>query len=707
MKKDYGGDKKRLRQLIILCNHILFSVIILVLILAVYGAGFGQQSSAQTQIGQGAPAAPQHVIHPLTVAEQIWLREHPVIRVVQDPGSKTQQNEIYEKWLPIRYEHRFDYMLLWYAVAIFALILSGFAGWKWKLAREIGTRKKAETALVNSEEKFRVVFESANVGKSITLPTGEINVNQALCDMLGYTREELKGKKWQDITAPDEIETTQKISDMLLQGRKDSIRLNKRYVHKNGSYVWADVSIVAHRDFDRKPLFFITTILDITEHKKTEEKMRLVYDHFRRFIDSNIVGIVIATADGKIVETNDYYLSMIGFTREEFESGKVDWRAITPPEWISADEKAIKELRERGACMPYEKEYQRRDGTRVPVFLANTLLPSPEEQIAAFVLDITERKGVENALRESEKKLREVQEMAHLGSWHWDVKTGDVEWSEEVYRIFRLDPNKFTPQIDSILALSPWPEDHQRDKELINRAIETHSPGTYEQKFIFPDKSIGYYYSTFQGNYDIRGDLVSIIGSVMDITERKLAEEELHESVAKLQLTIDEAPIGVVMVGFDKRFLKCNKFFCSFLGYSDEELKEKTIADITFPEDVEIGMPDLHAVLAGEVKSSSVQKRYLRKDGAVVWGEVNINLIRNCQGDPLYFMSIVQDISERKRAEDEIRKLNEDLEQRIGERTAELRETIGQLEEVNRTFVGRELRMAELKERIAELENKT
>jgi PAS domain S-box-containing protein len=190
-------------------------------------------------------------------------------------------------------------------------VQSGLAAWNRKLAREIRSRTEAETALVNSEEKFRLVFESANVGKSITLPTGEINVNQALCDMLGYTREELKDKKWQDITPPDEFETTQKPLDSLLQGRKDSVRFNKRYIHKNGSYVWADVSVVVHRDSDGKPLFLITTIIDITEREKGEEKVRLAHDRLRRFIDSNIVGVVIASADGKIIETNDYYLDMV------------------------------------------------------------------------------------------------------------------------------------------------------------------------------------------------------------------------------------------------------------------------------------------------------------------------------------------------------------------------------------------------------------
>jgi len=116
------------------------------------------------------------------------------------------------------------------------------------------------------------------------------------------------------------------------------------------------------------------------------------------------------------------------------------------------------------------------------------------------------------------------------------VKTGDVEWSEEVYKIFRLDPKEFIPQIDSIQALSPWPEDHQRDQELIKRATENHAPGSYEQRFLRPDKTIGYYYSTFQGNYDAQGELTSIIGTVMDITELKQAEIQRQTALEEVHL---------------------------------------------------------------------------------------------------------------------------------------------------------------------------
>jgi two-component system sensor histidine kinase EvgS len=117
---------------------------------------------------------------------------------------------------------------------------------------------------------FQSVFESANVGKSITLPSGEIFVNKAFCDLLGYSKEELQNTKWQDITPKEENEKINELLSPLFEGKKDAIRFEKRYIHKNGSFVWADVSIALKKDTRNIPEYLITTVVDISRQKMAE-----------------------------------------------------------------------------------------------------------------------------------------------------------------------------------------------------------------------------------------------------------------------------------------------------------------------------------------------------------------------------------------------------------------------------------------------------
>jgi PAS domain S-box-containing protein len=138
---------------------------------------------------------------------------------------------------------------------------------------EVLERKQAEETLRASEDKFKYVFDNSTVGKSITLISGEINTNQALCDMLGYTLAEFKSKKWQEITHPDDIELTQREIDQLLSGKRDAARFVKRFIHKDGSVVWVDLSSSIRRAADGQPLYLMTSVIDITERKQTEHAL--------------------------------------------------------------------------------------------------------------------------------------------------------------------------------------------------------------------------------------------------------------------------------------------------------------------------------------------------------------------------------------------------------------------------------------------------
>jgi PAS domain S-box-containing protein len=213
---------------------------------------------------------------------------------------------------------------------------------------------------------------------------------------------------------------------------------------------------------------------EIAQRQRAQEEMRLANARLQRFVDANIVGVVIANAAGAVLEANDYYLRLIGFTRAELTAGKINWRAITPLEWLPADDQAIQELHDRGSCTPYEKEYARPDGSRASVYLVDTTLPGPGEQIAAFVIDITQRKQIEHALRAKSEELSQTNDeltrftytVSHdlksplvtlktfLGYLAEDVAKGDAPRVAKDIGYLRTAADKMSRLLDELLDLS-------------------------------------------------------------------------------------------------------------------------------------------------------------------------------------------------------------------------------------------------------------
>ena len=218
-------------------------------------------------------------------------------------------------------------------------------------------------------------------------------------------------------------------------------------------------------------------------------------------------GIVVFSSDHRVIRANKRAADMLGYSADEIlslRSGDID-----------------PALNERELRSAFETRLRRKDGSEYDAEVCAAAMTIEDVPvIIATIRDITVSK-------EANERLREAQRMIGLGRWTWDVGTGEVEWSDEVYKIFGLDPESFTPHIDSILALSAlWPEDQARGQELIRKAIESREQGSYDQRFLRPDNTTGYYHSTFQGEYDDQGTLTRIRGAIMDITERRRAVEQ-------------------------------------------------------------------------------------------------------------------------------------------------------------------------------------
>ena len=182
---------------------------------------------------------------------------------------------------------------------------------------------------------------------------------------------------------------------------------------------------------------FIGTATDVTERKRAEEALRESEAKIRRLVNSNIIGIFISGFEGRVLEANDAFLHLVGHDRDDLVSGRVRWTDLTPPEWRERDKRALAELNSNTTAQPYEKEFFRKDGSRVPVLIGGALFEEGGNEGVAFVLDLTERKRAEEALRESEYKLRQIIETVPGHLWSADPDGEPTHLNQHILRLLR------------------------------------------------------------------------------------------------------------------------------------------------------------------------------------------------------------------------------------------------------------------------------
>jgi PAS domain S-box-containing protein len=261
-----------------------------------------------------------------------------------------------------------------------------------------------------SEDKFKSVFESANVGKSITLVTGEINVNQAFCDMLGYMPVELQNKKWQDLTPEEDIPEVQNILEHLLRGEKDSARFEKRYICKNGSLIWGDVSTSLRHDAQGKPVYFITTMIDVTDHKRAEEELRKSEEKYRLLFETNPHPMWVYDLETlNFLEVNEAAVLKYGFSKDEFL--EMNLKDIRPVEDI---ERLLDNVSQASDNLSFSGDWRHKDKNgnvfRVEI-ISHSIKYKDKNARLVLANDISRRKQAEEKILQQLDELKRWQEV--------------------------------------------------------------------------------------------------------------------------------------------------------------------------------------------------------------------------------------------------------------------------------------------------------
>ncbi len=260
--------------------------------------------------------------------------------------------------------------------------------------------------IIQSEEKFRNVFNHSLVGLSFKDLEGNFQGNEAYASMLGYSKGELSEKKWYDLTHPEDLPTSLKLTNELIAGKIESTKEEKRYVHKDGSVVWAETSCKLQRDSNGEAQFIIAAINNITERKRADIKLQESEEKFRILFEQAGVGVAqVETGTGKFVRINNKYANILGYTREEMLN--FDFHSITHPEDLHLHEDVTKSLlNDEINGFTIEKRYLRKGGSVVWVELSVSPMwkkQGKRDYFISVVSDITMRKQAELLAIENEE----------------------------------------------------------------------------------------------------------------------------------------------------------------------------------------------------------------------------------------------------------------------------------------------------------------
>ncbi len=519
-------------------------------------------------------------------------------------------------------------------------------------------------ALKESEKYNRMLFEQSAIGLLLTSLDGKlVDINQACAVIIGRTIEEAKTLTYWEIT-PEKYKDQehQQLESLAKTGRYGPYE--KEYIHKDGHLVPVRLQgLIIERN---KEKFIWSSVEDITESKLAEEKIR----------DNNTL-IRIAAEKAKLggwnvdLKENRSYWSDEVAAIHEMPPGYAplveDGINFYAPEWHERITKVFTDCVEKGITYDEEMEIITSTGRRVWVRTIGEAVRDENGQIfkvqGAFQ-DISENMLAEAKSREKDLQFRKLS--ANLPDLLFQfTRKADGTYcvpfaSEGIKNIFGCSPedvaDDFTP-IGKVI----YPDDAERVVADIEYSANNLTHFTSEFRVQIPGKPIQWILSRSTPEKLPDGS-ITWYGFNADITQRKEFEDELRESEGKFRKIYEEGPFGMALVNSEYKFTMANRTFCNITGYSETELKEFTFRDISHPQDKDLGIDDVKKLIKGEIPVFRLEKRYVRKDGRIIWVSITAASNFDKNGNFLYNLAIIEDITGRKQADEKIKTLNERLQ---------------------------------------------
>ena len=553
--------------------------------------------------------------------------------------------------------------------------------------------------VVAKERRLRETIEHAGVGIiRIDMDSRFVEVNQKFCDMLGYTREELIGRQTRDVTVPEDYGPGPAFRAQAQVGGARVLTLTgeKRYVHKNGAHIWVRRTMSAARDENGNLRDTISIVEDITERKAAEEAARHERTLLRTIIDALPDFIYVKDAHGRLQLGNAAWLRARKLDAKTV-AGKTVFD-LFPPALARRVHDQERQLMESGETMiEDEVQVDSRDeqGNRIDRWSYTTKVPmrDPSGTIIGVVgisRDITARRRMERERAMEHGVARVLSESRSIDdTMPLLIRTmcEAMGWVYGAHWIWESDPPRlrragwwcdFEPEFDPADAQA-WTEIVTLDKAgligttwLEQRAtwVSDIAPLAnfrrqascrkfgFRSGYAFPiktqDEQLGVMEFFARDRREPDEAMLEVSGAISrqigQFIRRKQAEESLQDSEQQLRAVFDNADVGIAMTGLDMQYLRVNDRYCRIVGYTQDELLRMRASDVNLEANIPAMQDFRERTLRGHPSSATVEKQLVRKDGTYVWASVASSVVRASDGAPRYFIAVIQDISESKRA---------------------------------------------------------
>ena len=538
---------------------------------------------------------------------------------------------------------------------------------------------QVKTALQESEAKFTKVFRASPDAITITtLPERRyLDVNDRFVEFSGYTREEVLGATALSLNLPINPDQVARF-EHLLQTQNCVRDVEIDYRTKQGQLRTVLVSSEAIELEGQTRLLCIYR--DITLRKQLELALQYSEAKLNDVLNSAIASITSVRIFPDGTRHCDYWSkgceTVFGFTPAEFMADQTLWVSRVLPE--DRDRVCIvnpKQLEEQKTLVT-QYRFRHKDGTVrwISGYVTLRWDATLQAWIATAVdVDVSAAMRLEAERQQTEAALREAQRVAHIGSWECDAIAQTTQWSEELFQIHGLDPSQPLPSpIETLQFIHP--DDRAALKALAEQSVVDGKPYDQDLRIIRPDGSMRFVEVRGMPLFDEQGAYVRMVGTTLDITERKQAEEALRQSEQKFHNAFDTTAISMCLTSPEGRFLEVNASLCRMLGYTEAELLELTFADITHPDDLDLSLVTVQRLLNEDLAYYHLEKRYRHKAGQTIWCLLSVSLVRDREQQPLYFVAQMQDttkqqavLRERQLAEASIQAVNVALNQRLAE----------------------------------------